>query len=89
VSTSWSQKFLNLCSKLRSSETKKNTRFFPLKLVEDKLADRVNESLESGLMRPGVGASDLLETLIRIGPFTTNPIPTLDGPWNRRLVWFV
>jgi uncharacterized protein YhdP len=64
VTTSWSQKFLNLCSKLRSSETKKNTRFFPLKLVEDKLADRVSESLESGHLRPGVGASDLLETLI-------------------------
>jgi uncharacterized protein YhdP len=64
VTTSWSQKFLNLCSKLRSSETTNNTRFFPLKLVEDKLADRVSESLESGRLRPGVGGSDLLDTLI-------------------------
>lgn len=62
--TSWLQKFLNLCSKLRSSETKKNTSFFPLKLVEDKLADRVSESLESGHLRPGVGAADLLDTII-------------------------
>jgi uncharacterized protein YhdP len=64
VTTSWSQKFLNLCSKLRSSETTNNTRFFPLKLVEDKLADRVSESLESGRLRPGVGASDRLDTII-------------------------
>jgi hypothetical protein len=64
VTTSWLQKFLNLCSKLRSSETKKNTSFFPLKLVEDKLADRVSESLESGHLRPGVGAADLLDTII-------------------------
>jgi hypothetical protein len=54
----------DLWNKLRSSETKKNTRFFPLKLVEDKLADRVSESLESGDLRPGIGASDLLDTLI-------------------------